>query len=109
MGPPCIEEGSALCVGTPLEHMGWRRGSFPKAEVVFFSQGNGKKVAEQQTSPQRAKGKGETHTQSVADGLVLVHGPGVLVSDQRRRESERKLSETLTAISHCCGIYRFIK
>lgn len=50
------------------------------------------------------KGKGETHTQSVADGLVLVHRPGVLVSDQRRRESERKLSETLTAISHCCGI-----
>lgn len=70
----------------------------------FFPQGKGKKVAEQQTSPQTAKGKGETHTQSVADGLVLVHRPRVLVSDQRRRESERKLSETLTAISHCCGI-----
>lgn len=39
--PTCFQEGRALCFGTSLEHMGWRRGSSQRQKRCHF-QGKGK-------------------------------------------------------------------
>jgi len=75
--------GRALCFGTSLEHMGWRRGGSQRQRRCHF-QSKGKEMLNNRL--QRAKGEIlASAAQTVIDGVVPVHELMFLVNEEIRR------------------------